>query len=53
MKKKRTMVLIIILTLTLVLIGTSYAYFTGVFDSSIPEKNNTLNTETLSDTIMI
>jgi len=53
MKKKRTMILVITLVLTIVFIGTSYAYFTGVFDSNNKEDNNTLNTETLSDTVMI
>jgi len=53
MKKKRTMILIITIALAIVMIGTSYAYFTGVFESNKKEEDNSLNTETLSDTIMI
>ena len=41
MKKKRTMILIITLALTIVLIGTSYAYFSVMFNDNRSEENNT------------
>jgi len=41
MKKKRTMFLIITLVLTIVLIGSSYAYFSAMFNDNRSEGNNT------------
>ena len=45
MKKKRTMILIITLALTIVLIGTSYAYFSVMFNDNRSEENNTKMTK--------